>query len=194
MKLEEATAPDNVQFNGVTFRRMGGKRRYYLSLSKIGGRYKGLHVAIFEHYSGTEVPKGCEVHHKDGDTFNCEFGNLECLPEGEHRSMPKSKGHERQREICAAIRPLAVEWHRSPEGREWHRQHIYESIHKPGAVRPPARIIGTGHCKWCGEWFEKRRAGRVFCSSKCQLQESGYRRGRYKFVHAHFAAQECRTT
>lgn len=50
--------PEEVIFNGVTYKLMGAKR-YYLSQSKTNdGRKgaKGLHVAIWESYNHKNVP------------------------------------------------------------------------------------------------------------------------------------------
>lgn len=190
MQFTFETAPELIEFSGRSYRRMGGRRRYYLSVRANGDteRPKGLHVAIWEHYSGQIVPKGYEVHHKDTNTFNFEYSNLECITASIHRSMPRVNGRERQRQICAEIRPLAKSWHSSPEGIEWHRQHAFESIRKPGVKQPPAKIIGTMACKWCGDECESRSKKRLFCSPACQIQESGFRRGKYRFRHPHHAA------
>jgi hypothetical protein len=62
-----------IEFNGIKYRLMGGKRRYYLSQSNTNAgrkRPKGLHVAVYEFYSGEKVQKGFHVHHKDGNCYN----------------------------------------------------------------------------------------------------------------------------
>ncbi|WP_425349999.1 HNH endonuclease signature motif containing protein [Rhizobium lusitanum] len=169
---------------------MGGKRRYYLSQSTTNeGRKspKGLHIAIWEHHSGQTIPAGFEVHHRDGDTFNFERENLECLPAATHRSLPKNIDREKVRANLANIRPKANAWHSSAAGREWHRSHVYESIHKPGALPYIRNVIGSGKCRWCGDEFQKKSKRRVFCGPKCQVQESGFRRGKYTFVHPNYA-------
>ncbi len=171
MRFDENSAPDEIEFGGVIYRRMGGKRRYYLSQSRSSaGRRsaKGLHVAVWEHHTGRAVPAGHEVHHVDSNTFNFEFANLECLPVSVHRAMPKRNGRERQKEILAQIRPLAAAWHRSPEGREWHRKHAAESIRKPGVKTATYPVIGRWGCVICGTEFEARNRRRIFCSSSCQ--------------------------
>ena len=109
MQLDANNPPDKVDFNGVWYRRMGGQRRYYLSQSrKNSGRRgaKGLHVAIWEHYSGQSVPAGHEIHHRNGDTFDCRPENLECLPIRVHRRMSKRIDREQRRVLLDSIRPL----------------------------------------------------------------------------------------
>lgn len=191
MRFRADSAPEVVVFNGVRYRRMGGHRNYYLSQSASNaGRKnpKGLHVAIWEFHSGLSVPKGWEVNHIDGDVFNFEFSNLECLPEGVHRALPKrvtekSLGH------LEAIRPLAASWHKSREGREWHRQNA-RKLHAAGKYKNKVvSIKGQRRCIWCGDAFEFRTSRRLFCSTKCQFQEDGYRKGKYKFVNSYYAAR-----
>src|SRR6185312_15167975 len=170
---------------------MGGKRRYYLSQSRSNeGRKaaKGLHVAIWEFHSGRAVPAGHEIHHKDGNTFNFEPDNLECLPQGVHRRLPKRVDVERRLALLESIRPLAASWHRSEAGREWHRRHAAESIRKPGIQVDTHPVRGSGSCVWCGSEFVIRNPRRKYCCSKCQWQASGYARGKYSFVHPYFAA------
>lgn len=85
-QLDKSNPAEKVTFNGVTYRLMGS-RKYYLSQSTTNeGRKapKGLHVAIWEFFSGKTVPQGFHIHHKDGNTFNNEFSNLECLSRNEH--------------------------------------------------------------------------------------------------------------
>ena len=84
--------PKFVVFNGTSFRLMGGKKTYYLSQSNTNkGRRgaKGLHVAIYEFYSGQKVQKGFEIHHKDGNgrrstQANNDIDNLITVCQGCH--------------------------------------------------------------------------------------------------------------
>jgi len=187
MRLDRENPPEAVEFMGVTYRRMGGKRKYYLSQNKAKKGAKGLHVAIWEWHNNSDVPLGYEVHHKDSDTFNCEPSNLECLPAAIHKRIPKNVSIEAQREHLDKYRHLAAAWHRSEDGIAWHREHAKRSFRKPGVDNHP--VIGTGNCVWCGAEFVARSRKRKFCSPSCQVQESGMRRGKYKFVHPHFASQ-----
>ena len=175
MRLNTTSPPETVVFNGVEYKRMGGKRRYYLSrgrtrAEKMGA--KGLHVAIWEYFAGCRVPTGHEIHHKDGDTFNCSFENLECLPIGAHRRMPKRVDKEARRALLERIRPLASLWHRSPEGRAWHKEHARYSLHKPGRKKPFQTVLGTRECEWCGRSFEYRNPRNILCSARCQWEKA----------------------
>jgi len=89
--------PKVIEFNGKQYGLMGGERKYYLSKSNTNSGRKnpqGLHVAIWEFYNKRKVPVGYQIHHKDGDTFNNDINNLECLPTGKHLSWHYSKNME----------------------------------------------------------------------------------------------------
>ena len=154
-----------VVFNGVTYRLMGAGT-YYLSQSTSNeGRRscKGLHVAVWEFHSRQRVPKGRCIHHKDGNHFNNDFSNLECLSYREHRALhPYSpQGLEKQKKHLESIRSKAAEWHRSEEGREWHRQHGIRCAEKRKNIR-----FNIG-CHVCGATFESKRKWSKYCSRRC---------------------------
>ena len=153
--------PEVIVFNGVEYRLMGGGR-YYLSQSRTneGRRHaKGLHVAVWEFYSGKTVPPGYEVHHKDGNPHNNDYSNLECLPMREHRAMFTAT--DKVRAHLDAIRPLASDWHKSEEGRAWHSEHAKQQ------VRPETECV----CVLCGKTFTSRATtGAKFCSHNCEVK------------------------
>lgn len=158
-----------IVFNGVKYKLMGS-RKYYLSQSNTNeGRKnpKGLHVAIWEYYNKKEVPKGYHVHHKDGNTFNNDISNLECISAREHLSKESKKNWEKPGYREKAIENLkkasekAKEWHRSEEGRRWHKEHAKKTI----LSLPKYKHI----CEECGkEYYSARRTNTMFCCSKCQ--------------------------
>lgn len=125
--------PGKIEFNGIAYRLMGSGK-YYLSQSthNEGRRHaKGLHVAIWEFYHHTSVPKGYCIHHIDGDTFNNDIDNLVCEPISKHLS-DHAKAHfsdpdyrEKAIENLDQIRKKASEWHHSPEGIAWHKAHAH---------------------------------------------------------------------
>lgn len=190
MRFDPSNPPDLIEFEGVAYRRMGGARRYYLSQSTTNaGRKgaKGLHVAIWESANGKPVPQGFEVHHCDNDVFNFDADNLECLPFKVHRALPRTFSAAVAAHLDE-IRPLASAWHKSDEGREWHRNVTSQSLDKARAAKATTPPRPGGVCCWCGSGFTFKNRRKVYCGSVCQLQHSGYRRGKYKFVHPHHAA------
>lgn len=154
---------ETIEFNGTTYRLMG-TRKYYLSQSTTNSGRRGaqsLHVAIWEHFSGQKVPPGWHVHHKDGNTFNNDFDNLECLPAEVHRKFPKLwVDRDRQSEHLSEIRPLAAEWHHSEEGRRWHSDNARRSWEK--------KTPRTFTCHMCGKDFESKNHTATYCSPGCQ--------------------------
>ena len=162
--------PQAVMFNGIEYRLMGAGK-YYLSQSKSNSgrkRAKGLHVAIWEFYNETEVPKGYQIHHKDGDTFNNDISNLECLSPSEHSKIHPKEFDDKARKHLDEIRPLTVAWHKSAEGKEWHRKHGIEVMEK----RPYIDKI----CACCGKGFQSKMSYAVYCSPKCYERVRSRRR------------------
>lgn len=45
------------------------------------------HYIICKHLNITEIPKGCVVHHRDGDTHNNDISNLQLMTNSEHRKL-----------------------------------------------------------------------------------------------------------
>lgn len=157
--------------DGYKFRK-DKKTGYYLSSKRIDGKRRRLHVYMWEKENGT-VPKGHQIHHIDHDKDNNEIGNLQMMTYGEHMSYHANNMSEeyrlKRRERILSINDLAKAWHKSEEGREWHRQHarmIAES-------RKPIDYV----CTQCGAGFSSKRVfsedSNRFCSNNCK---SAYRR------------------
>ena len=82
------TRPGQVMFMGKKY--MQDKTTgYYVCTT---GERKRLHVAIWEHEHGREVPPGCVIHHMDWNKTNNNINNLICLTQDEHNSVHNSKG------------------------------------------------------------------------------------------------------
>lgn len=145
-------------FNGKEYHLYPGER--YFSRHN-----KRLHRVVWEYYNGP-IPKGCHVHHKDGNPANNEIENLELVISKSHLSKHSSENvaadPERFLRNMHKAMEAAKEWHKSEAGREWHREH--------------ARMQGFGFdakikytCDQCGKTFlDYRRAYKHhFCSRKC---------------------------
>ena len=174
--------PEVIIFNGIKYQLMGTKR-YYLSQSTTneGRRHaKGLHVAIYEFYSGETVPKGFVVHHRDGNPHNNNFENLECIPRNDHAKLYKSKNPEKQQEHLNQIRELSKEWHASPEGLEWHREHGKNCWNN--------KEYKEFNCIYCGKSFLSRDSSvPKYCSNGC-----GYKHRRsIGYYDRKIKCQEC---
>ena len=74
------------------------KTGYYVCTS---GSRKRLHVAIWEHENGREVPSGYVIHHKDWNKTNNSVDNLICITIREHELIhtPPKKGTETEEDL-----------------------------------------------------------------------------------------------
>lgn len=127
---------------------------------------KALHIEIWQDAHGL-VPEGCHIHHRDGDTSNNALDNLECLTAELHAQFHSEhysdERRERARRHIEEIRPLASAWHKSDEGRAWHRI--------IGGMAYDNAEVRTYICERCGNEFRSRdfRSERVrFCSNNCK--------------------------
>lgn len=160
-----------VVFKGTKFRRYPESKRrsdrVYFTPG-IADKMKGvkrLHEELWIDANGP-IPEGHHVHHLDHDPLNNGLDNLECMPGGDHHryhaatpEMVEYYASDGALDHLANIRPLTVEWHRSPEGREWHRQHAIKCA--------AARKDKPGTCEQCGNAFISKKPDR-FCSNKCK--------------------------
>ena len=149
-------------FNGLSFRK-DKKTGYYLNAKT----HKRLHVYIWEYANGRSVPSGYCVHHKDFNKSNNEIDNLVLLSIREHSSLHgnswDNERHDRQTQILKekAI-PRAAEWHKSEDGKAWHRAHYAKM--KDSLYQKNEFI-----CKNCGKKFIAIKAGEnKFCSNACK--------------------------
>ena len=124
--------------------------RVYFKRSIHGGT-EWLHRRIWEDAHGT-IPKGCHIHHKDGNPDNNDISNLECLTVRAHvhKHPYTEKRLAEHKVLLDEIRGKTKEWHASPEGHEWHSKH--------------AKAIGFGRpdlperkCENCGNCSSQRQ-------------------------------------
>ena len=148
-------------FNGETF---------YLCGPYFQHKGKRLHRTVWEFHNGV-IPKGYHVHHRDENRANNTIENLELLKGHEHlkRHMEKEERKEKSKESIKKAIALAPEWHRSEEGRVWHREQGKESWRNRGLI--------TYYCTWCNQPFQTKKVyspnSNRFC---CNNHKAAYRR------------------
>lgn len=152
-------------FNGLKYTR-DDKTGYYLNSTT----RKRIHRAVWEFYKG-EIPKGYDVHHKDGDKGNNEIENLEIVLKSAHATLHGKKRAETcydkmVKNLNENARPKAAEWHRSDAGRRWHSIHGAEVALKQ--TPKPCKCLNCGK-----EYLSKAPKISDFCSNACK---SAYRR------------------
>lgn len=111
-----------------------------------------------------KIPKGYHIHHKNKDKSDNRIKNLELLERSRHLSIHSLEpcNVERSRKWMDEIRPLTKEWHRSEEGRTWHKLHAIKN--KFGKNDPKNYL-----CQCCGTSFESTKISRTyFCSNACK--------------------------
>ena len=149
-------------FNGIKFT-LDEHTGYYKHITTFMHRY------VWEHYNG-KIPEGCEIHHKDLNRNNNDISNLECLSKSEHKKLHADLLTDEQREwrrnnLNNTARPKAIEWHKSEEGKEWHKlqyERTKDALHRQYEKT----------CINCGKVF----LGKIktkYCSNACK---SAYRR------------------
>src|ERR1017187_10388860 len=83
-RVKYGMSSERVVFNGVTYRRYPEsdrrESRLYFSCSPSCSKngIRRLHQAVWRATHG-DIPKGCHIHHVDGNTLNNAIENLECV-------------------------------------------------------------------------------------------------------------------
>ena len=146
-----------------------GKRFYfkpngYFKLQfEHGGTY--MHRYVWAFYNGP-IPEKHHVHHRDGNKANNSIENLELLTASDHARQHSNelfaKNPEETRRRVKFAQAAAPEWHASPEGIEWHKQHGKKSWEGRDTVKLK--------CTHCGVEFTRLIgvSKRGFCSNACQ--------------------------
>ena len=153
--------PKHQYFDGKKFTR-DEHTGYYLGSS--GKPRKRMHIYVWEYYN-SKVPKGYEVHHRDGNKANNDISNLQLVKPQEHQEIHRKQLTEEEREwrrqnLARNARPKASEWHKSDEGREWHKHH-YEKM-KESFHQQVERV-----CANCGKTFIGHPTSK-YCSNVCK--------------------------
>jgi len=148
-------------FNELKFTR-DDKTGYYLN-STIRKR---MHRYVWEFYNG-EIPKGMHIHHIDHDKSNNDIRNLQMIDASTHTRMHANmnveKNYKKMVENLNNIRDKASEWHKSEQGRDWHKEHYSKSLAKVHEV------IRELSCNYCGKKYKTKGLGTSkFCSNNCK--------------------------
>ena len=67
---------------------------YLVSTTTMGGKRRRLHVVMWEHEAGREVPPGCVIHHVDWNKGHNTVDNLVCVTIEEHEKIHNIIGDE----------------------------------------------------------------------------------------------------
>lgn len=162
MRVEQVSEKKQ-SFNGLNYYLCGN--HYYQR------KGKRLHCVVWEHYNG-KIPKGYQIHHIDGDRYNNNIENLELVSRSEHaRYHARKRMTEMTPEAFQAFHSKGIEaaksWHKSPEGRAWHK------AHSRGMVRKRHKK----DCMYCGGEYETTQPTvSKFCSGLCRTRNTYLKR------------------
>ena len=153
-------------FNDITFYQTS-ENDYFRH--NIGTTTILMHRYVWEFYN-CKIPKGYEVHHIDGNKANNSIDNLKLVSAHDHRMMHSELLTDDEREwrrnnLNMNARPKAIEWHKSDEGKAWHKQQ-YERT--KDALHQQVEHA----CLNCGKVFMSEIHTK-YCSNACK---SAYRR------------------
>lgn len=145
-------------FNGRSYKLYSGERYFSCSTRR-------MHVDVWEHSNG-KVPAGFHVHHKDENPQNNNLSNLELKPAKIHLSE-----HGKQRaasvDYISKFQQAGIEaakdWHRSEQGREWHREH---------ALKNKREYTFTNECLHCGRVYSFKSFANTgkYCHPNCKAK------------------------
>lgn len=151
-------------YNGSCFI-LGTAGKYYYATIK--QKSVALHRKVWMDRHGL-IPKGCHIHHKDGNVFNNSIENLECISSKEHHALHWSKDKGKRMlyllKLAETGREYAKEWHGSHTGKKWHKQHYEDCKNK-------LHVIYDRKCSTCGKPIQtERKEGNCFCCGYCKTK------------------------
>lgn len=120
---------ETVNYNGQNYHRYPDSKRpqhrnYFFRHDKWNESPVSLHRQIYEDHHGP-IPKGKQIHHKDGNFLNNSIENLECLSAAEHRRAHPASEETREKFRANSERrqPLAKWRNENPElAKETYRE------------------------------------------------------------------------
>lgn len=148
--------------------------RYYQSGQKDGAE-RLLHRRVWIEHHGN-IPDDFHVHHRNGDWTDNRIENLSAVSSFDHHSehMRERMADKEFRAVANAGLAKAViaaaEWHGSPEGIAWHKEH--------GKRTWEGRVPVKATCSVCTKEYETYfPSNSRFCSRSCE-QKEGFQRNK----------------
>jgi len=166
-RFPDAEYRDPIYLDEITQYFDGGLYRMWASEVYLSRGGKRLHRDVWKAAFGP-IPKGCHIHHRDGNVLNNRLENLECLPAESHLAISRA-GRDTPEGgwFTERARDRAAEWHSSPEGRLWHKRHAErtKSWTKWKREEKPCAHCGKLHMALV------RKSGNSgkFCSQACKV-------------------------
>jgi hypothetical protein len=153
-------------YRGKSFTLSSGERYFNNGKNK-------MHWWVWEHEHGRKRPKGYHIHHIDGNTWNNRIENLELIESKKHLSSHIKKRVEENKEWFIEFHKKGIakapEWHKSPEGIKWHKEHAKN--HNFGK-----QDYGMAKCLLCEKEYLKKTAFAKYCHPNCKAKALRIRR------------------
>lgn len=139
-------------------------------LDKSSGYYRNaqvkphsLHRQVWIYHNG-DIPSGMVIDHIDRNKSNNQIENLRLVTPSENNHNITDTEKQRRRMWMDKIRPMTKDWHKSKEGREWHRRHGIETFSK----RKPIKKV----CAHCGAEYLTTQYAKCarFCGQNCKMK------------------------
>lgn len=138
------------------------------------------HRWVWNNVNGT-IPESCQIHHRDGNKSNNDISNLQLVSHRQHALLHLTEEkREKLRKQANSVRHLTKEWHKSKEGRAWHKYHAQ----KEGFGKWEFPEKACGHCQ---RPFKPANHHNIFCSNACK---SAWRRAK-KLDHVDLVCKGC---
>lgn len=154
MKKVTVISDTKQKFNGIVYYKCG---EYFQKNDK------RLHRKVWLYHFG-KIPKGLCIHHIDENKENNQIDNLSLMTKKKHTNLHLFGKPKQLSEKCLLE---AAKWHKSKEGKEWHKEHYEEN--KDNLHKDHKR-----YCMNCDKRILSRRKNQnTFCSGACKTK---YRR------------------
>lgn len=127
------------------------------------GYYKttqSLHKRIWEDNFG-EVPKDHHIHHKNGDSGDNRFENLECMHKAKHHSLHFKAMRQVEAMHSKESRLKALEWYRSKLGRKTQGESAKKGWKDRKSIKRKCVICEK-------DFLTKHLGGTKYCSQPCR--------------------------
>lgn len=164
--IEEQITRRYIKFDGIRF--YPDNKGYWIGQRRETKKPVRLHNYVWEFYNGP-IPKGYHVHHIDHNPDNNEIENLQLLSEHEHLCLHAALQEKEvvRKNLQKYAQPAATAWHKSEEGRKWHK------THNKLAIDAACKDLVTKVCQCCGKEYQVPKfcsEGSRFCSENCKAQ------------------------
>ena len=124
-----------------------------------------MHRFIWESFYKRKIPKGYHVHHIDKNRWNNRPDNLELIEGKKHQSNHMKQRVKDNPEWFAKFQKKGIKeapkWHKSKEGRIWHKEHAKK--HNFGNYE-----LKTKKCQVCSKEYQSKSLHSKYCSNGCK--------------------------